>query len=63
MFITNFESFLRTESNVANNHAMKMMQKARAIYTVARDNGWVSVNAFAPFKIHYDEVERDFLTK
>lgn len=63
MFITNFETFLRTEFNVANNHAMKMMQKARTIYTVARDNGWVSVNAFAPFKIHYDEVERDFLTK
>ena len=63
MFISNFETFLRTEFNVANNHAMKMMQKARTIYTVARDNGWVSVNAFAPFKIHYDEVERDFLTK
>ena len=63
MFISNFETFLRTEFNVANNHAMKMMQKARTIYTVARDNGWVSVNAFAPFKIHYDEVERDFLTR
>ena len=63
LFISNFDTYLRTEFNVANNHAMKMMQKARTIYQVAVDNGWVRSNAFASFKIHYDEVERDFLTK
>ena len=63
MFINNFETFLRTEYSSANNHVMKQMQKARTIYQVARDNGWATTNPFISFKIHYDEVEREFLTK
>jgi site-specific recombinase XerD len=41
----------------------KQMQKCRTIYQVAIHNGWVKSNPFATHKIHYDEIEREFLTK
>ena len=62
-FIHGFDTFLRTTYNVANNHAMKMMQKFRTIYQTAIDNGWIQKNAFASIKIHFDVVNREFLTK
>ncbi len=62
-FIHGFDTFLRTTYNVANNHAMKMMQKFRTIYQTAIDNGWVQKNPFASIKIHFDVVNREFLTK
>ena len=62
-FIHGFDTFLRTTYNVANNHAMKMMQKFRTIYQTAIDNGWVQKNPFASIKIHFDVVDREFLTK
>ena len=42
---------------------MKMMQKFRTIYQTAIDNGWVQKNPFASIKIHFDVVNREFLTK
>ena len=63
MFVNNLETFLRTEYGIANNHAMKQMQKCRTIYQVAVHNGWAKSNPFATHKIHYDEIEREFLTK
>lgn len=62
-FIMGFDTFLRTTYHVANNHAMKMMQKFRTIYQTAIDNGWVQKNPFASIKIHFDIVDREFLTK
>lgn len=62
-FIMGFDTFLRTTYKVANNHAMKMMQKFRTIYQTAIDNGWIQKNPFASIKIHFDIVDREFLTK
>ena len=62
-FISGFDTFLRTTYQVANNHAMKMMQKFRTIYQTAIDNGWVQKNPFASVKIHFDIVDRGFLSK
>lgn len=62
-FIMGFDTFLRTTYHVANNHAMKMMQKFRTIYQTAIDNGWIQKNSFASIKIHFDIVDREFLTK
>lgn len=62
-FIMGFDTFLRTTYNVANNHAMKMMQKFRTIYQTAIDNGWIQKNPFASIKIHFESVDREFLTK
>lgn len=62
-FIMGFDTFLRTTYNVANNHAMKMVQKFRTIYQTAIDNGWIQKNAFASIKIHFEIVDREFLTK
>lgn len=62
-FIHGFDTFLRTTYNVANNHAMKMMQKFRTIYQTAIDNGWVQKNPFAAIKIRFDSVDRECLSK
>lgn len=62
-FLSNFDSYLRVEFNMANNHAMKMRQKLRTIYKMAIDNGWVSKNPFSTVKIHFEPVEREVLTK
>lgn len=62
-FIHGFDTFLRSSFNVANNHAMKMMQKFRTIYQTAVDNGWVQKNSFATVKIRFDIVDRGFLSK
>ena len=63
MFLNGFDSYNRVEHECANNHAMKQMQKLRTIYKVAIDNGWAQKNPFAPIKIRFDEVPREFLTK
>lgn len=63
MFLNGFDSYNRVEHECANNHAMKQMQKLRTIFKVAIDNGWAQKNPFAPIKIHFDEVPREFLTK
>ena len=62
-FISGFDTFLRSTYQVANNHAMKMIQKFRTIYQTAIDNGWVQKNPFASIKIHFDNVDRGFLSK
>ena len=40
-----------------------MIQKFRTIYLTAIDNGWVQKNPFASIKIHFDVVDREFLTR
>lgn len=62
-FIHGFDTYLRSTYNVANNHAMKMMQKFRTIFQTAVDNGWVQKNPFGSIKIHFDIVDRGFLSK
>ena len=62
-FLSNFDSYLRIEYNMANNHAMKIRQKLRTIYKVAIDNGWVNKNPFSTVKIHFEPIEREVLSK
>ncbi len=62
-FIREFDTFLRSTYGVANNHAMKMVQKFRTIFQTAVDNGWVQKNPFASIKIHFDIIDRGYLTK
>lgn len=62
-FINDFDTFLRHDFKVANNHAMKMRQKLRTIFKMAHDNGWVSKNPFSAAKIQFEPVEREVLTK
>lgn len=63
MFLNNFDSYIRTQYGVANNHAMKMMQKLRTVFRMAVENGWVQKNPFVNIKIHFDNINRDFLTR
>ncbi len=62
-FIREFDTFLRSTYGVANNHAMKMVQKFRTIFQTAVDNGWVQKNPFASIKIHFDIIDRGYLSK
>ena len=63
MFVNGFDTYNRTHYEIANNHAMKQMQKFRTVYRTAIDNGWVTKNPFASFKIKFEDVEREILTR
>lgn len=63
MFISGFDAYNRTHYEIGNNHAMKQMQKLRTVYKWAIDNGWVHKNPFAAFKIRFEEVEREILSR
>lgn len=62
-FITDFESYLRTECNCGANTAAKFMQTFRMIIIVAQNNGWLFSNPFANYKIRIKEVDRGYLTE
>ena len=61
-FVNGFEIFLRSQFNLSTNYVMKTVQKFRAVYQVAIDNGWANKNPFANFKFHYEHTERGYLT-
>lgn len=46
-FVNGFEIFLRSQFNLSTNYVMKTVQKFRAVYQVAIDNGWANKNPFA----------------
>lgn len=61
-FVNGFEIFLRSKYNLSTNYVMKTVQKFRAVYQVAIDNGWANKNPFANFKFYYEHAERGYLT-
>lgn len=61
-FVNGFEIFLRTQFNLSANYVMKTVQKFRAVYQVAIDNGWANKNPFANFRFYYEHAERGYLT-
>lgn len=62
-FLDKLYLYLRTETNVNNNTAVKFMHRFSSVYKMAKDNGWVSADPFKLQHLHLDKVDRGYLTK
>jgi|JI10StandDraft_1071094.scaffolds.fasta_scaffold72845_5 site-specific recombinase XerD len=61
-FITEFEFFLRSERNCANNSAVKYLKNFGKIIKICLNNHWISRDPFANYKSKLVEVDTVFLT-
>ena len=56
VFITDFETYLRTGCGCNENTAAKFMQTFRMIIIVAKNNGWIFADPFVNYKIRSQQV-------
>ena len=62
-FITDYEFWLRSVRNCANNTAVKYIKNFHKIIKICLANDWLDKNPFANYKSKVKEVERVFLTE
>ncbi len=62
-FLDKLYVWLCGEKKLANNTAAKFIHRCSTIYRMALDNGWVKTNPFRAVKLHFDKVDRGYLTK
>jgi site-specific recombinase XerD len=60
-FITNYEFYLRSERNCANNSAFKYIKNFKKVVGICLSNGWLDKDPFINYKIRIKQVERVFL--
>ena len=63
VFITDFETYLRTQSGCNENTTAKFMQTFRMIIIMAKNNGWIFADPFINYKIRLKRVDRGYLTE
>lgn len=62
-FITEYEFYLRTVRNCANNSAVKYIKNFGKIVRICLANGWITVNPMLNYKAKIKRVDRVFLSK
>jgi site-specific recombinase XerD len=62
-FITDYEFWLRSVRNCANNTAVKYLKNFNKIIKLCLANDWLDKNPFANYKSKVKEVERVYLTE
>ena len=62
-FITDYEFWLRSMRNCANNTAVKYIKNFNKIIKICLANDWLDKNPFANYKSKVKEVERVYLTE
>lgn len=62
-FITDYEFWLRSVRNCANNTAVKYIKNFNKIIKICQANHWIDSNPFANYKSKVKEVERVYLTE
>lgn len=62
-FITDFEFYLRSIKNCANNTAVKYVRNFRKIINICLNNDWIEKNPFSKYEGKVYEVDKDFLTE
>lgn len=62
-FVTDYEFFLRSVRNCANNTAVKYIKNFNKIIKICLANDWLDKNPFANYKSKVKEVERVYLTE
>lgn len=63
MFITDLETYFRTECGCSENTTAKFMQFFKRIILIARNNGWIVADPFVNYKIRLKRVDRGYLTE
>lgn len=62
-FLTDWERFLRINCQCNVNTTGKYLQRLRRMILIARNNGWIQSDPFINYKIHFEAVDRGYLTK
>jgi site-specific recombinase XerD len=62
-FITDYEFFLRSVRNFANNTTVKYIKNFTKIIKICLDNDWMDKNPFSKYKSKLREVERVYLSE
>jgi len=62
-FITDYEFYLRSVRNCANNTAVKYIKNFHKVVKICLDNDWITKNPFSNYKVKLVEVEREFLSE
>lgn len=62
-FVTDYEFYLRTVRNCANNTAVKYIKNFNKIIKICLANHWIERNPFANYKSKVKEVDRVYLTE
>uniref|UniRef100_UPI00054B85E6 phage integrase SAM-like domain-containing protein n=1 Tax=Flavobacterium psychrophilum TaxID=96345 RepID=UPI00054B85E6 len=62
-FVTDYEFFLRSVRNCANNTAVKYIKNFNKIIKICIANHWIERNPFANYKSKVKEVERVYLSE
>ncbi|HEX9599979.1 MAG TPA: site-specific integrase, partial [Mariniflexile sp.] len=62
-FVTDYEFWLRSVRNCANNTAVKYIKNFNKIIKICLANDWLDKNPFANYKSKVKEVERVYLTE
>ena len=62
-FITDYEFYLRSVRNCANNTTVKYIKNFHKIIKICLDNDWITRNPFSNYKAKLKEVEREYLSE
>lgn len=61
IFIENFYLYLRNTTQIANNTAMKFIQRFRTVLNYAKNTGLDFIDPFANYKFNFERVDRGYL--
>jgi len=62
-FVTDFDYYLRTEKNIANNSTIRIVNTLKKIVRATLDKGWIIKDPFLNYKVKKEKIETGFLTK
>ncbi len=63
VFLQDFYLFLRNTHKSGNNNAMKTMQHVRSVFNYIKNSGETFIDPFANFKMSFETIERNYLTR
>ena len=62
-FLRNFEVYLMSSCGCMENTTAKFLQRFRTIILFAKNNGWITIDPFASYRIKFKKVDRGYLTQ
>ena len=63
VFLQDFYLFLRNTHKSGNNNAMKTLQHIRCVFNYIKNSGETFIDPFANFKMSFETIERNYLTR
>jgi len=62
-FLCDFEVYIKTMYSCGQNSTAKFMQRLKSIILIAKSNGWIKIDPFLNYKLHFEKSEREYLTE